>query len=158
MTVSVVCPRCKKSHDLADTLAGKEARCDSCGEVLRVPAGDEAKRGRRKSGTPAWANAVAGVFIVLLLGAIGWILFLALGSSVTPENLQKLKVGMTEAEVKAVLGSPNKGKQVRTSEIPGRESTEYWIWTDGPKTITVIFAGGKVVELQSNLQPTPPPQ
>jgi hypothetical protein len=161
MSVTVICPRCKKSQNVADTLAGTETRCASCGEPLRVPLADEAGDAgstRRKSGkgTPLWANVAAGVCAVLLVAAVVWILVHAFGSSVTLENYQKLKVGMTEAEVQAILGSPNKGKRSMTSAVPGREHAEYWIWMDGTKTITVIFVDGKVAELQSNLQPTTP--
>jgi hypothetical protein len=133
---------------------------------LRVPLPEEAEGpGRHESGgkagggTPRWANVAAGVCSVLLVAAIVWILIHVFRSNLTLENYQKLKVGMTEAEVTSILGSPNRGKQSMTSTFPGQPIADYWTYTEGTKTVTVIFADGKVVELKSNLEPTtPPPQ
>ncbi len=159
MSVRVVCPHCKKPQNFDDSLAGTATPCDSCGELVQVPLTEEAKSGRRKSGgVPLWANVAAGIGGVVLIAAIVWLLLGAFRSSVTMENFQKLKEGMTEAEVQSILGAPNRGKKTMTSQIPGREKADYWVWTDGPKTITVIFVDGKAVEVSGNLQPTPVPQ
>ncbi len=148
MSVRVVCPHCKKPQNFDDSLAGTATPCDSCGELVQVPLTEEAKSGRRKSGgVPLWANVAACIGGVVLIAAIVWLLLGAFRSSVTMENFQKLKEGMTEAEVQSILGAPNRGKKTMTSQIPGREKADYWVWTDGPKTITVIFVDGKAVEV-----------
>jgi predicted Zn finger-like uncharacterized protein len=62
---------------------------------------------RKKGGVPLWVWLVGGggVFVLLLIGGV--ILFVALrGPSITKENYQKIKPGMTEAEVVAILGKP----------------------------------------------------
>lgn len=63
------------------------------------------------------------------------------GSKVTPDNYAKINVGMTEAEVKNILGSPTKSESKDTLLGPGSED----VWKDGDKTITVLLIGGKVV-------------
>jgi hypothetical protein len=145
MAVTITCPSCKKSHDLADTQVGREMRCDACGKVFKA-----------SRGTPLWVKLAAGLCGLILVVAIVWVAVLMLGNKVTAENYQKLHEGMTESEVQAILGAP-RHKRPMKSGIPGREETDYWIWMDGSNnTITVVFVEGKAVELMSNLQAATP--
>lgn len=99
---------------------------------------------------------VGRIFIVTLL-----CLFVAgCGSSVSMSNYEKIKEGMTEAEVEAILG---KGEEQASSSvnIPGQSinvpgggnvsvagmssSAKAVKWQDGSKIITVMFSDGKVM-------------
>ncbi len=41
MPIHVKCPGCRQEYRLADSLAGKKAKCKACGEAIQIPAGDE---------------------------------------------------------------------------------------------------------------------
>src|SRR5689334_19254977 len=60
------------------------------------------------------------------------------GSSVTKENYNKIKIGMTESEVTNILGSPTRSQDLLGSKIA--------YWEDDNKAIIVTFQGNKVVQ------------
>jgi hypothetical protein len=64
------------------------------------------------------------------------------GSKVSEDNYKKIKAGMTEAEVQAVLGNPTE-----TAEAKG---TKTQTWKHGDDTITVSYADGKVLAALSS--------
>jgi hypothetical protein len=64
---------------------------------------------------------------------------LAACSKVTQENFAKLRDGMTEQEVAAVLGSPTESNSVNVLGVSGTVSR----WVAGDTVITVRFVNGK---------------
>jgi hypothetical protein len=100
---------------------------------------------------------VVGVVLVLtvclLLPACG-------KNKVTKANFDKIKVGMTLAEVEAILGKGKKEEQAGTAAanrftgaigVQGKlPDQDVYVWESGVKTITVVFVNGKV-----SVDPTP---
>jgi len=66
-------------------------------------------------------------------------LLLAACSKVTPENFARLRDGMTEQEVSAILGSPTESSSTSLLGISG--TTSKWVAADA--VITVRFVNGK---------------
>lgn len=67
------------------------------------------------------------------------------GSKVSKSNYDKIKNGMTQAEVESILGE---GKEQASSavSVPGMSaSAKGIVWEDGGKIISVSFMNGKVV-------------
>ncbi|MDB5289063.1 MAG: hypothetical protein JWL69_304 [Phycisphaerales bacterium] len=62
------------------------------------------------------------------------------GSKVNDEHYNKIKTGMTEAEVKDILGAPTT-TETGTGLISGSKKE----WKDGDKSIGVVFMDGKVL-------------
>jgi hypothetical protein len=67
------------------------------------------------------------------------------GNKVTKENADKIKTGMTKAEVEAILGT---GKAQAGAAGVGA-NLEVVQWGDPPKVITVTFLDGKVKQVLS---------
>lgn len=83
---------------------------------------------------------------VLMATALGLSLFLAgCGSKVSKENAEKVKPGMTQAEVEAVLGTGTVAS-TGTAAVPGMPaiSAKTETWTDGDKKIIVTYMNDKV--------------
>jgi outer membrane protein assembly factor BamE (lipoprotein component of BamABCDE complex) len=67
------------------------------------------------------------------------------GSKVNQSNFDKVKTGMTRAEVEDILGKPTE-ESGGAAAIPGISvSGKIATWKDGDKVITVTFANEKVV-------------
>ena len=41
MTISTSCPGCKSKYTVADSMAGKKAKCKKCGAILAIPKPDD---------------------------------------------------------------------------------------------------------------------
>jgi len=87
------------------------------------------------------------VFVLLGLGVV--MLAGCGGSKVTKDNFDKIKTGMTVAEVEAILG---KGTETQSAagaigDLAGSAKTI--TWKDGDKTITVNFLNDKVATTAS---------
>ena len=41
MTISTSCPGCKSKYTVADSMAGKKAKCKKCGAILAIPKADD---------------------------------------------------------------------------------------------------------------------
>jgi predicted Zn finger-like uncharacterized protein len=160
MAIQTECPHCRNSYSLADGLIGKTVRCKNCQEPFvvrdrteRKPPSrsrdededrDEPRAPRRKQkGMPAWLLVVGGVgAFVLMLGCLGcggsllWI-YGPFANKVTQENFNKIQNGMSEAEVKAILGEPH-DRQVPAN---GRSVLS---WKNGNNAIAVTIHNGKV--------------
>jgi outer membrane protein assembly factor BamE (lipoprotein component of BamABCDE complex) len=81
--------------------------------------------------------------LLVLAVALTWIFFLA-GCGVdriTKDNFDKIKVGMTEAEVQAILGPPTESTGVDVVFFAGTTS----VWKKKDVVITIQFVNGKVV-------------
>lgn len=84
--------------------------------------------------------------------AIGCTLLLAgCGSKVTKDNFAKVKAGMTQQQVQDILGKGEVSEGTAAS-LPGigSISAKKEVWTDGSKTITVVYANDKVATVASS--------
>lgn len=66
------------------------------------------------------------------------------GAKISQENFDKVKVGMTQAEVRAILGEATEASSLDVAGFSGTTST----WRHGDTTITIQFVNGKVVAKQ----------
>jgi hypothetical protein len=111
-----------------------------------------ARRRAKQGGVPlgVWLTAAGGGGLLLVV-AVVLVLVFALGGSgkVTQENYAKLKPGMTESEVVAILGRPTETLDGVTLGFGG-SSGKTMVWKDGLNSITVIFANGKVTGIRGN--------
>lgn len=106
-----------------------------------VDAGPRYRGGRRRKGMPLWAWLTIGgggvflliVIVVVVLAATG-----TFGSKVTMENFKKINRGMSESEVRDILGAPDD----RNMSAPF--GPQIVSWKDGDNEIQVIFVNNKV--------------
>jgi hypothetical protein len=114
----------------------------------------------RKGGIPLWVWLAGGGGLALLVLVVGVVVILlasgAVGNKVTAENYQKLKMGMSEAEVRAILGNPSESADAGAflGRAPrGLGSMRVLVWKSGRSAISVGFMNDKVTSLQGvNLQ------
>jgi hypothetical protein len=81
---------------------------------------------------------------VAVVGLLAGTMLVGCGSKVSKSNYDKIETGMTMEEVEGILGSGEKasaGVSVGGLEVTGA----VYEWTDGDKTITVVFKDDKVV-------------
>jgi len=180
MPIKTSCPHCTQSYSLAESQLGKKVRCKSCGEPFAVEQGVTAKAPfrareeaddrprprdvrRKKGGLPTWVWVVGGIgAAVLLLGCLGgggllvWLGSRSLTNRVTEENYQKIKPGMSEAQVKAILGEPTAVEDLdkaagKLGINVGMPSTGLRVlaWKNGNNQITLTFRNDKVVTMMS---------
>lgn len=84
---------------------------------------------------PRWRTMIwMPVLAVLALGLA------ACGNKRTPDNLARVKSGMSTEEVKAILGKPDR---VETGSILGLEGTTFFYEKDGAK-VQIQFINGEV--------------
>jgi hypothetical protein len=62
------------------------------------------------------------------------------GSKITQENFEKIQYGMTEAEVRGILGNATESSSITLGPVGGTSST----WEEKGRTITIQFVNGKV--------------
>ena len=72
-------------------------------------------------------------------------------SNVSQSSYDKIKEGMTEAEVKSILGPPSIESSASASRSDPRtgttsQSKSQMSWGDGDRSITIEFTNGKVTE------------
>lgn len=70
-------------------------------------------------------------------------------SKVSQSNFDKIKDGMTETEVKGILGPPSNETSASVSRTDPKtgttaQSTSQMSWGDGDRSITIDFTDGKV--------------
>lgn len=84
-----------------------------------------------------WLNfktaAVAIVFALCLMACAG--------SKINQENFEKIKTGMTLAEVKAILGEPTESSSIDVAVFSGTTA----VWKRKDITISIQFVNGKVI-------------
>jgi outer membrane protein assembly factor BamE (lipoprotein component of BamABCDE complex) len=86
------------------------------------------------------------------LTMLGLALFLAAcGTKLTSENLNKIKHGMTETEVKAILGKPS---SVENSEILGLRHVAY-TYQSGESKVNINFINDSVISNPAVLNKNP---
>jgi predicted Zn finger-like uncharacterized protein len=126
-----------------------------------LPADDYRRpRRRRSAGVPLWVwLAGGGAAVAVGLGILAVVLFVVLGvgSPVTKANYLKLQPGMTEAEVRSILGRPDQvvdtGQFMANipvgMQVSGFGGIRQLIWRQGRRAITVTIMNDRVVGLGS---------
>ena len=80
-------------------------------------------------------------------GRIGTMLLLCLtllpgcGSKIIQENVEKIHTGMTQTEVRAILGDPTESRGIAFGPVAGTTST----WRGRGGTITIQFVNDKAI-------------
>jgi hypothetical protein len=82
-------------------------------------------------------GVVALAVCLIFLAACG-------GAKINQENFDKVKVGMTQAEVKAILGEATEASSLDVAGFSGTTAT----WRYDDTTIKIRFVNGKVVAKQ----------
>ena len=77
--------------------------------------------------------AMAMVFLLCLMACSG--------AKITQENFDKIKTGMTLAEVKAILGEPADSSSIDVAVFAGATA----MWKGEGVTINIQFVNGKVI-------------
>jgi hypothetical protein len=82
----------------------------------------------------------------LIMGVAVLAIFLVActGSKINQDNFNKVLVGMSQAQVKDILGEPAESSSLDIAGFSGTTST----WRRGDATITIQFVNGKVVAKQ----------
>ena len=86
-----------------------------------------------------WVSAATWI-LVLVVGA--W--FLMPPSKLNQANFDKISDGMTEEEVTAILGEPERKVEGVIIRIEG--ASTWMFWSNGRDRITIVFVKGKVLE------------
>ncbi len=81
---------------------------------------------------------------VVVLAILAVFLAACAGSKINQDNFNKISVGMTQTEVKDILGEPTESSSVDIAGFSGTTST----WRQKDATITIQFINGKVVAKQ----------
>jgi predicted Zn finger-like uncharacterized protein len=171
MAIQTSCPHCQQTYELADTQIGKKVRCKSCSEAFLVRDRDAERKAaarsrdddfdepraprRKKQGMPTGLLIAGGISVfVLLLGCLGgggallWI-YGPFANRITKENFDKIQNGMTENEVKAILGEPNADEINQNLNRGGFRVNSFGVsglaWKRGNNAIAVSFINGRVV-------------
>ncbi len=79
-----------------------------------------------------------------LLLALCLALASCMASPINEVNFQKIKIGMTQAEVQAILGPPTESTSVDVAVFAGTTST----WKHKDVTISIQLVNGKVIAKQ----------
>jgi uncharacterized protein (TIGR03066 family) len=106
---------------------------------------------KKKSSMGLWVliggGLVGVLFFVCAGGSIGAYFLFFRGSAVTKANYDKIKGGMTTAQVKDILGKPDKSEEPSDLSAFGGKSTTSFradYWESGKKSIIITFADDKV--------------
>jgi hypothetical protein len=96
------------------------------------------RRRKAQGGSLLWLwLLLGGVGLLLVVGGVVLVILLVGKSKVTRENFDKLSTGMTESEVRGILGSPSMTVDVRVGKTLS--------WQSGDNTITVTIVNDRVV-------------
>jgi hypothetical protein len=83
-----------------------------------------------------WVGFFTGLITLWLITCF----LTACGSNVDQASFNKIKTGMTQEEVKAILGSPTESSSMAVGKLSGTASE----WKSKEGTITIQFINGKV--------------
>lgn len=84
------------------------------------------------------------LMILFFLISVTFISFGCSVDKISKENFDRIKTGMTEAEVQAILGPPTESTGVDVTVFSGTTS----IWKKSDTVISIQFVNGKVVAKQ----------
>jgi len=92
------------------------------------------------------------IFVQLMVLALVCVFVVGCGSKVSKDNYDKVAVGMSVADVEAILGKGTEDASGAGSIGKLSGSGKIMTWTDGEKSITVTFLNDKVsVKAQKGL-------
>lgn len=75
-----------------------------------------------------------------LAAALAALFLAACGSKISAENFERIRTGMSQKEVAAILGEPTETSAVSVAGLSGGMAT----WRDGNTTISIQFLNDKV--------------
>lgn len=101
---------------------------------------------KTNASTLTWASRPGVAFLNLLLAAALAFTLTACGSKRTPENLAKVKNGMTAAQVKEILGAPDR---VENATILGLENTTFYYEAKDAKVQVSFINDGVTLKMGS---------
>ena len=87
-------------------------------------------------------RGVVGALIVLVC-----VVSLGCESKLNQQNFDKIKPGMSEADIINVIGKP---VEVDPIKMPGGIVAAKEVWKDNEKSITINFLGGKAMEIKKD--------
>jgi hypothetical protein len=85
-----------------------------------------------------------GLAVLAVLALLALLVAACSGSKVNQDNFNKIQVGMSQAQVKAILGEATESSSLDIAGFSGTTST----WRKGEAAITIQFVNGKVVAKQ----------
>jgi hypothetical protein len=173
MSFNAVCPKCSMVHVLPDDRDGRETRCMRCAtpfisdhdpavqrmERPSVTRRAESTRRSRRALRRLLKRAAAAVLLSALLGAGAYAAYRSglFEPRVSRQTFTKLSVGMTEAEVRKLLGPPTRVDDsqldsiLRTSQLEESKARQVAVrklfWEDGDRQIWVDIRGGAVEKI-----------
>jgi hypothetical protein len=170
MMVHSSCPFCHNLCVWSDTSETKYVRCCHCEKTFVIStwgighAGEQRRR-RRRSGPLIWPWVLVLLITVVVLG-FGLVLESlshpkAPESKVTVGNYQRLKVGMTEADLYRLLGHPKRRDDSLVPkisnlrhryEVEEKHFSQRCFWEDGDEVIWIILAEGRVQQYGGRLE------
>ncbi len=111
------------------------------------------KKPKKKGGVPVWVwvtTGVVGVLFLMCLGCAG-IIYInfpkveigAPSASVSMANFDKIKKGMTEAQIKGFMGKPTAAVNIGGQKVDS--------WNQGPDAITVTFVSDSATQSTCNI-------
>jgi predicted Zn finger-like uncharacterized protein len=125
----------------------------------------------RQPGVPVWVWLVSGGGLLLVI-VIAVVLLLTLGGGkLTPENAARIQAGMTEAEVRAILGAPTEvidpsqvfnqnplfqqNPAFKNNPLMGNfqnllGAVKVCVWKSGRNTVTVQFVNDRATGIMKN--------
>jgi predicted Zn finger-like uncharacterized protein len=171
MAIRTNCPHCDQAYTLVDEQAGKKIRCKACTTVFVAPPPEDEREGaprrgarrddyddyddydrpRRRSrsrqgGVPVWVwLAGGGLLLLLVVGVV--VALLATGTfnnKVTQENFLRLQMGMREAEVRSILGSPSQASDLGRNPSG---SVRMLVWKRGNNIVSVTFTDDRATNI-----------
>lgn len=98
-------------------------------------------------------HVIAG-FVVLVLATL-LVLSLIPSTGPTPANVKKIKRGMTQAEVEAILGPPTSEQWY--PDNPDESRATWWTiaaWEPSDGYLVVVFYGGQVDDFAAGFEPS----
>jgi len=84
-------------------------------------------------------SRVVRTLVAAVLGVACLVAAPGCGSKINDDNYGKIKAGMSETEVRNILGNP------ASTEKGAMGAASKEVWKDGGKTITVLFVEDKVL-------------
>ena len=89
------------------------------------------------------------LMIFFFLATFTFLVFCCSVDKLSKENFDRIKTGMTETEVQAILGPPAESTGVDVTVFSGTTS----IWKNGHTVISIQFVNGKVVAKEFSKEP-----
>lgn len=89
------------------------------------------------------------LMIFFFLTTLTFLVFCCSVDKLSKENFDRIKTGMTETEVQAILGPPTESTGVDVTVFSGTTS----IWKNGLTVISIQFVNGKVVAKEFSKEP-----